>query len=57
MTADELVHNRVALILGDALIRKVALETEIEALRQQLSAKNDELAAKTLNNAKVNKDV
>lgn len=37
MTVDEIVHNRVALMLGDALVRKVAMEAQIEALTKQVA--------------------
>lgn len=37
MTVDDIVHNRVALMLGDALVRKVAMEAQIEALAKQVA--------------------
>lgn len=37
MTVDEIVHNRVALMLGDALVRKVAMEAQVEALTKQVA--------------------
>lgn len=37
MTVDEIVHNRVALMLGDALVRRVAMEAQIEALTKQVA--------------------
>lgn len=37
MTVDEIVHNRVALMLGDALVRKIAMEAQVEALTKQVA--------------------
>lgn len=38
MTLDQIVHNRVAHMLGDALIRQTTLSAEVEVLRQQIAA-------------------
>ena len=38
MNLDQIVHNRVALLIGDALIRKTTFEAEAEILRQQVAA-------------------
>jgi len=38
MTVDEIVHNRVAQMLGDALIRQTTIAAQAEALRQHVAA-------------------
>ena len=38
MTLDQIVHNRIALALGDAFIRKTTFEAEAELLRQEVAA-------------------
>lgn len=38
MNLDQIVHNRIALALGDAMIRKTTFEAEAEILRQQVAA-------------------
>lgn len=45
MTLDEIVHNRVALMLGDALVRKVAMEAQVEALTKQVGDLKSEAEA------------
>lgn len=45
MTVDEIVHNRVALMLGDALVRKVAMEAQVEALTKQVAELKSEAEA------------
>lgn len=37
MSPDQIVHNRVALMLGDALVRKVALEVQAEESSKQIA--------------------
>jgi len=37
MTLDQIVHNRVAQMLGDALIRQTTFAAEAEALHQQIA--------------------
>lgn len=51
MTIDEIVHNRVALMLGDALVRKVAMEAQIEALTKQVAELKPEAAKKEADEA------
>ena len=38
MEIDQIVHNRVAQLLGDALIRQTTFAAEAEMLRQQVAA-------------------
>lgn len=51
MTIDEIVHNRVALMLGDALVRKVAMEAQIEALTKQVAELKAEAELKRADDA------
>lgn len=37
MSLDQIVHNRVALMLGDTLVRKIALEAQSEELHKQVA--------------------
>lgn len=37
MGIDQIVHNRVAQMLGDALIRQTTFAAQAEALRQQVA--------------------
>ena len=49
MTVDEIVHNRVAQMLGDALIRQTTIAAQAEALRQhvaELTKQNEALEKK-----------
>lgn len=44
MNLDQIVHNRISLALGDAIIRKVSFEAEAELLRQEVAALKVEAA-------------
>lgn len=37
MSLDQIVHNRVALMLGDALVRNIALEAQVGELNKQVA--------------------
>lgn len=47
MTLDQIVHNRVAQMLGDALIRQTTFAAEAEVLRQQVAALQKQLEEAT----------